>query len=316
MAYRIKRKEHVGKGIRRILREQLRRAIDSARDREGIQEDRVHDVRTRLKRSRAALDLIGGPVGKKGGKTAKRTDRRLRNRGRRLARPRDVVVQAHTFRILGTRLSRELPPGLLERMRDVGEQMRNKLDETSVEKELRRTAKSLRKLRRRLRKLPVKHGQRAIGNGITETYREARRALAVVHKAPTPERFHDWRKRVKLLSNELKIVGRAVPELATRYLEKVEKLGEILGQVHDLDCAAATAERHPRWFGSEAECDAVRGLVAEHRVVLEREAFALAAGVFAGRPRDVRELVETGWETWRKRRRQPKTEEVAAVRAA
>ena len=86
-----------------------------------------------------------------------------------------------------------------------------------------------------------------------------------------------------MLSNELKIVGRAVPELATRYLDKVEKLGEILGQVHDLDCAAATAERHPRWFGSEADCEAVRGLVAEHRVVLEREAFALAAGVFAGR---------------------------------
>ena len=313
MAYRIKRKEHVGKGIRRILREQLRRAIDSARDREGVQEERVHDVRTRLKRSRAALELIARPAGKK---VEKRTDRRLRNRGRRLARPRDVVVQAHTFRILGTRLSGELPPGLLERMRDVGEQMRKKLDERSVEKELRRTARSLRKLRRRLRKLPVKGGRRAIGKGITETYREARRALAAVHDKPTPERFHEWRKQVKLLSNELKIVGRAVPELATRYLDKVEKLGEILGQVHDLDCAAATAERHPRWFGSDADCDAVRGLVAEHRVVLEREAFALAAGVFAGRPRDVRELVETGWETWRKRKRQPKTEEVATVQAA
>jgi len=91
-------------------------------------------------------------------------------------------------------------------------------------------------------------------------------------------------------------------------------LGEILGQVHDLDCVSATAEDNPRWFGSEAECEAVRGLVAEHRVVLEREAFALAAGVFAGRPRDVRELVETGWETWRKR--DPKLEEVAVVQAA
>jgi CHAD domain-containing protein len=311
MAYRIKRKERVGKGIRRILREQLQRAIESARDREGIQEERVHDIRTRLRRSRAALELIDGKVGK----TAKRTDRRLRNRGRKLARPRDVVVQAHTFRILGTRLSRELPAGLLERMRDVGEQMRTKLDEKSVEKELRRTAKALRKVRRRLRKLPVKRGRRAIGKGITETYREARRALDAVHADPTPERFHDWRKQVKLLSNELKIVGRAVPELATRYLDKIEKLGEILGQVHDLDCAAATAERHPRWFGSEAECDAVRGLVAEHRVLLEREAFALAAGVFAGRPRDVRELVETGWATWRNKRAQ-KTEGVASEQAA
>ena len=73
-----------------------------------------------------------------------------------------------------------------------------------------------------------------------------------------------------------------MPELATRYLDKVETLGEILGQVHDLDCAAATAERHPRWFGSDADCEAVRGLVAEHRVALEREAFALAAGRVRG----------------------------------
>jgi CHAD domain-containing protein len=313
MAYRIKRKERVGKAIRRILREQLRRAIELARDRDRAQDVRVHDVRTRLKRSRAALELIGGHPGK-ARKTAKRTERRLRDRARRLARPRDVVVQAHTFRILGTRLSPELPPGLVDRMRNAGEQMRRKLDEKSVEKELRRTAKALRKVRRRLRKLPVKRGRRAIGKGITETYREARRALGAVHDDPTPERFHDWRKRVKVLSNALKVVAPAVPELATRYLEKVEKLGEILGQVHDLDCAAATAERHPRWFGSDAECEAVRGVVAEHRVVLEREAFSLAAGLFAGRPRDVRQLVETGWETWRKRA--AKAEEVATERAA
>jgi CHAD domain-containing protein len=313
MAYRIRRKERVGKGIRRILREQLRRAIESARDRGGDQDERVHDVRTRLKRSRAALELIGGQVGKRA-KQMKKTDRRLRNRGRRLARPRDMVVQAHTFRILGTRLSPELPAGLLERMRDAGVQLRRTLDQKAVEKELRRTARSLRRLRKGLRKLPVKHDRRAIGEGITRTYREARRALAAVESDPTPERFHDWRKQVKLLANELKIVGRAVPELATRYLGKVEKLGEVLGQIHDLDCVAATAERHPRWFGSEADCDAVRGLVAEHRVVLEREAFALAAGVFAGRPRDVRELVETGWKVWRAR--EPKVEEVANEQAA
>src|SRR5262249_21909143 len=132
MAYRIKRKERVAKGIRRILRQQLRRAVEIARDRDTAQDERVHDVRTRLKRSRAALELIGSDVGK----AVRKTDRRLRNRGRRLARPRDMIVQAHTFRILGTRLSRELPAGLLERTRDAGEQMRHKLDAKSVEKEL------------------------------------------------------------------------------------------------------------------------------------------------------------------------------------
>src|SRR5690348_1452812 len=127
MAYRIKRKERVGRGIRRILREQLGRAVETARDRAAAQEERVHDVRTRLKRSRAALKLIAP----RRGRTAEETDRRLRNQGRRLARPRDIIVQAHTFRILGMRLSSELPAGLLERLRDAGEQLRRKLDERS-----------------------------------------------------------------------------------------------------------------------------------------------------------------------------------------
>ena len=58
MAYRFKRKERVGKGIRRILRQQIRRGIETARDVEGpSQDERVHDVRTRIKRSRAAIEL-------------------------------------------------------------------------------------------------------------------------------------------------------------------------------------------------------------------------------------------------------------------
>jgi len=311
MAYRFKRKERVGKGIRRILRQQLRRGIETARATEGpSQDERVHDVRTRIKRSRAAIELIGAQVGR----SAKKTDKKVRNLGRRLAGPRDNAVQAHTFRILGTRLSRELPAGLLERMRDVGEQLRRDADAKSVEKELRRTARALKRVRRRLGRWRIDHGRRAIGEGVTRTYKKARRALAKVHADATPERFHDWRKLVKLLSNELKIVGPAVPELATRYAVKVEKLGDILGQIHDLDIAAATADKHPRWFGSDDDCEVVRGLVAEHRVVLEREAFALAEVVFAGRPRDVRELIETGWKTWRKRR--PQVEEVATEQAA
>ncbi|HEY6476340.1 MAG TPA: CHAD domain-containing protein, partial [Polyangia bacterium] len=92
MGYRIKQKEQVGKAVRRIVREQLRSAIRAARDRKLDQEDRVHEVRTRLKRSRAALALIRGEAGSK----AARDDRKLRDAGRLLAKPRDLAVQAHT----------------------------------------------------------------------------------------------------------------------------------------------------------------------------------------------------------------------------
>src|SRR4029077_9198554 len=100
MGFRIKRKERVDEAVRRIVRAQLGAAIRVARETDGSQEDRVHEVRTRLKRSRAALALIGRRVGK----AAERDDKRLRDAARRLARPRDLAVQAHTFRVLRTRL--------------------------------------------------------------------------------------------------------------------------------------------------------------------------------------------------------------------
>src|SRR4029453_5308563 len=198
MAYRFKRKERVGKGIRRILRQQLRRGIETARDTEGAsQNERVHAVRPRIKRSRAAIELCGAQIGK----SARKTDKKVRDLGRRLAGPRDNAVQVHTFRILGTRLSRELPVGLLERIRDVGEQLRRNIDARSVEKELRRTARALKGVRRRLGRWRIDHGRRTVGKGVTRTYKRARRALARVHADGTPEQFHELRKLVKLLSN-------------------------------------------------------------------------------------------------------------------
>jgi hypothetical protein len=70
--------------------------------------------------------------------------------------------------------------------------------------------------------------------------------------------------------------------------------------VHDLHCAKATAELHPRWFGRPADLQAVLAAVDERRAALEAEALALAETVFAGRPRDVRALVKTGWRIWRR----------------
>jgi CHAD domain-containing protein len=295
VGYRIKQKEQVGKAVRRIVREQLRSAIRAARDRKLDQEDRVHEVRTRLKRSRAALGLIRREAGGK----AARDDRRLRDAGRMLAKPRDLAVQAHTFRVLGTRLQSELPPRLLARLAAAERQIRRALEPEEVERDLKRAARALRRMRRELSSWGVGKGRRAIGDSVTRTYRSGLATLDAARERPSPERFHEWRKKVKALAYELRIIGEAVPELTTTLIPKIERLGEILGQVHDLDCVKATAELHPRWFGRAADGEAVLAAVDARRGELEQEALVLAGTVFAGRARDVRALVKSGWKLWR-----------------
>jgi len=296
MGYRIKRKERVAEAVRRIVREQVGGAIAVARDKTVAQDERVHEVRTRLKRSRAALALIRSAVGE----AVERDDRRLRDVGRLLARPRDIAVQAQTFRALSTRLQPTLPPRQLARLGASEQQIRAALHPEEVERDLRETVRALRRLRRELGEWGVAGGRRAVGTGVTETYRRGLQKLAAARARPSPERFHDGRKPVKALSYELRIIGGAVPELTTTLIPKVEKLGEILGEIHDLDGLRATAEQHPDWFGRPADGQSVLSAVEERRAELETEALTLAASVFAGRARDVRALVETGWEIWRK----------------
>jgi CHAD domain-containing protein len=295
VGYRIKQKEQVGKAVRRIVREQLRSAIRAARDRKLDQEERVHEVRTRLKRSRAALALIRRQAGGK----AARDDRKLRDAARLLAKPRDLAVQAHTFRVLGTRLQSELPPRLLARLAAAERQIRRALEPDEVERDLKRAARALRRLRRDLPKWGVGKGRRAIGGGLTRTYKSGLARLEAAREQPSPDRFHEWRKRVKALSYELRLISGAVPELTTSLIPKVERLGEILGQIHDLDCVKATAALHPRWFGRAADGEAVLAAVDARRAELAEEALALSRGVFAGRAREVRALVESGWKLWR-----------------
>jgi CHAD domain-containing protein len=296
MAFRIRRKERVDEAVRRIVRAQLRAAIRIARAEAetASQEDRVHEVRTRLKRARAALAQV-----RQAGRSAARDDRRLRDIAKRLARPRDLAVQAHTFRVLGTRLPAEVPEDVVRQLGRVERQIRHTLAADEVERELRRSARALRKARRRLHPWRVSGSRRAAGDAITRTYRKARRAMRAAATEPTPERFHDWRKQVKRLWYQLRIVRGAVPELATTLIPKVERLAELLGQIHDLDCAKATIELHPEWLGRAQDRQAVPGLLDERRGAYERDALALAEAVFAGRVRDVRELVEVGWRIWR-----------------
>jgi CHAD domain-containing protein len=295
MGYRIKRREGVAEAVRRIVREQIDAAIEVARDRTVAQDERVHEVRTRLKRSRAALALIRS----KGGDEVARDARRLRDAGRLLARPRDLAIHAQTFAALGARLSEGLPPRQLARIGASGEQIRATLHPEEVERHLDEAVRALRRLRRGLGKWAVGGGRRAVGTGVAKTYRRGLDKLQAARARPSPDRFHEWRKQVKALAYELRIIGGAVPELETTLRPKIEKLGELLGEIHDLDSFRAAAQRHPDWFERPADGASVLAALEERRAELESEALALAASVFAGRTRDVRALVETGWQIWR-----------------
>jgi len=63
MAYRLKKNETVGKGTRRIVREQIDRAADLTND-QMDRHEAVHQARKRFKKIRGSLRLVRSELGK------------------------------------------------------------------------------------------------------------------------------------------------------------------------------------------------------------------------------------------------------------
>src|SRR5262245_6991809 len=93
MSYRIKRREGLPKGMRRIVKTELERAVEEARDRARPPGARVHQLRARLRRARAAVQLVRSEAGKR----ARRDDRWMRDLRRGLARARELTVERQTL---------------------------------------------------------------------------------------------------------------------------------------------------------------------------------------------------------------------------
>jgi len=93
----------------------------------------------------------------------------------------------------------------------------------------------LRKTGHRVDDLEIKAtGWMIIDPGLNESYWRGQVAYRLVRRAPTPENFHDWRKRVKSLWCYFCLLYPAWSALTRQLCDDLELLGEQLGEDHDL----------------------------------------------------------------------------------
>ena len=299
MPYRIKRNEPVRKAARRIVREQLDRAVDEARDRHRAADDRVHQLRARIKRARAALRLVRANGHLRG--RARRDDRWMRDVARSLARARDATVEAETLRRLTERFGHEVPR-LRETLTRVDERVSRRQSGPRMAGHLGEAVQALRRVNDDFGHWRVHSGRRAVERGIRIAYRKARRLARELRVDDPPEQFHGWRKSVKRLGYQLRLLREAAPELWWTLGAPLERLGELLGDAHDLASLQAHVGAEPQLFGGSAERKALMAVLEREGAALQAEARALGAEVLSARPREVAARVDRAWRAWRHRR--------------
>lgn len=284
MAFRIKRSERVAAAVRRIVGEELDAARLEATDETAPLGERVHAVRSRLKKARAALRLVR----RAGGRRVADEERALRDVARSLARARDAAIVRAALR--------ELSPPARRRRADEP----SAGDRVADEHDLRLAAEQLGALRRRAGAWKVKGGGRAARAAFARGYRRGRRLMDGLSPDHDGRPFHEWRKAVKRLALQLRLVNRVAPELRQALEGPLEELSDLLGELHDLALLQERLEARDDTLAPAGERRALLPRLVRRLVEKRAQALELGARAFATPPRELRERLDSAWRAWRR----------------
>ena len=120
-----------------------------------------------------------------------------------------------------------------------------------------------------------------ICGAVCKIYRRGQRALATAIDDPDTENFHAWRKRVKDVWYQLRILQPLNRTVLEEMARDAEVLGELLGNEHDLDFLWARLERE---CGDEAlarELAQLHKLIGKRCKKLRRDALELGRRFYA-----------------------------------
>lgn len=295
-AYRLKEKERVGDGMRRIsagrAEKALRRLRGTAPGDEGF-EDAIHDARKDLKKLRAVVRLLRDRLGE--GVYAEQ-NRRYRDAARALAESRDAKVKLETLDALGERFG-DLPPGTLAAWR---EGLQRDCDRTLEGTDATAVFEAIELIeagRDKIEGWELGAGSwKLIDAGLLRAYKRGCRAMRRAEAEPTEENFHQWRKRAKDLWYDLRILHGVWPELLGPTAEEAHRLSDLLGDHHDL--AVLREDLVTRRFSDE-DSEALAGAISTREAELAGTAFELGHRLYAEKPKAFRARLRAYWRAWR-----------------
>jgi len=297
MAFQFKRIETTGDGLRRIACEQLERAIGEIDNAELDQASKVHQVRKRCKKLRGLLRLVRPVLGK----TYKSENASLRETARLLSHLRDADISLQTFRSLvaGAGASDERFHSIGERLEQAHHELSG--DGPNVDTALQTVRQRLVATQARVGQWSLKReGWDALG-GWQQTYTRARRALRKAQAQRTVEALHLWRKDVKYHGHQCRLLKAIWPVMLGARSDEAGRLGDWLGEDHDLAVLRQQLLENPAQFGGSESVAALLGLLDRRRQRLQRRCFRLGKKLFAEDKASFARRYERYWTGWKKR---------------
>jgi CHAD domain-containing protein len=317
MAFRLKPGEPLDKCARRIVRDQIDKALGSLTGlRANDAEKAIHDARRRFKKVRAVLRMARAGLGPK--RTARETQR-FRDAARPLSDVRDAEVLADAFEELVKRFD---PIGHVTTVDLIRTSLANRkrnawrriLDD---EPTIATVIESIQKERRRVKRWEFDDDDWSIlKKGLARIYRKGYRASRIASIDPTDENLHDWRKRIKDLDYLLEILRPIRPDSIGEDAETTSQLAEALGDDHDLAVLRHALTEPEIATQAGAEIGAILTLIDVRRSELQHAARLLGREVTIEKPKVFVKRMREYWRAWRSENQPPTTTETERDRQA
>lgn len=231
--YRLLTDESVDDGVKRIVEELAAEAQDHLRADDPAEiPDAIHETRKLCKKARGLARLVRPALGE----DYTPTNRFFRDAARQLSPIRDPHAISGTFEDLGA------VPGLLGETvaNKTGDQLAERAEEATqriLENErdrITRASKLIEEARSQSVDWDIPDEFEPIGGGVAKTYKRGRKRFAEAHQTRDSDVFHEWRKRVKYLWYQTRLLRDSAPSVLRPLASRLHDLSDALGDSHDL----------------------------------------------------------------------------------
>jgi CHAD domain-containing protein len=278
MSYGLSFDDDPAGSVEQVRREQLEAAaeiLDAGED----PVEAIHDARKRIKKTRALLRLARPGMKPK---AYRRLNRELRDTGRGMSGSRDADVLVETVEDLAERFGSRAPKtffaGVRQPLATHAQALRKDADATCHVAALRGLAED----EWPLRGLDAD----ALTEALQRTYARGRKAFVRADREPTTTNLHEWRKRVKDLWYQQRLLADTWPGVMKAQAKEAKTLSKLLGEDHDL----AVLAEHVADDQLHAMIDTRRAELLAQSRDLGRRIYAEQPKAFARRSRRYVEL--------------------------
>jgi CHAD domain-containing protein len=295
MSYRLKSKERPSQGLKRIFREEIKSALQLCRYPAKQRGVTVHETRKHLKKLRAALRLTSAEAGKD---RYEREDRSLSRIAKLVSDLRDAHVRLQTLTQLREKATKRSGTNPFPRIEELLSMERESFSAAFSDWQ-KQVIPKLEAAGKRFSDWPLDHATwKQVCGAVAKSYRRGRDAFAKVLKRADPENLHDWRKEVKELWYQLRLLRPLNRVVLEEIAGDAKTLGELLGRGHDFAFLLDRLEKEDGDQNLQKERADLQKLIRKLTRRLERDVTELGRHFYAEPPKAFAKRISIFIDDW------------------